>query len=480
MSPSLVWFFGLINLITLILIIVGTILFFLRRVQKLRQWQDVCLTLTYLILGISLIPLCANLLLIPLLGNSLSSQTFVSNFWRVYLISNLLYLFPLAMFTKITFRPDSRLATALLLVILLSTVIGLFEILFQLSYTMTWDPATWLMLYSYNNLNEVIFGFFPFTLTVFWFSAESISLYLQEKHKIFPNPIQIRRFLFLCLSGASLLLSVALITISLDIYTTPQEANPFLFIFLYLSPILLTGTFVLFSAMGWITPQRRFERFKTLWIISEGGIPLYRANFMHSESETKSDILISGFIAAIFSSAQIYSAEEIERLQMSNGELFYSKSKYGQIIVAETKPKMKTKNVHELLTQIGEIYHEKFPEVNLGVSLEDPRFLEFQQEISSLLKQKTTIPRTIRGQKIEIILQSALTGQKTIEEAARTVEEIFTTGLSQNDKKIIKEQFSNLLILVKSLNMDPSIIKRLELLKEKLIEWPEYFDTLWK
>ncbi|MFX0062986.1 MAG: hypothetical protein ACFFC7_12470 [Candidatus Hermodarchaeota archaeon] len=480
MPPSLVWFFGLINLITLTLIIVGTNLFFLKRVRDLGQWQDGYLTLTYLILGISIIPLYANLLLIPLLGNSLSSQTFLTILWRGYLVSNLLYLLPLAMFTKITFRPNSRIATVLILVIMLSAAIGLIETLFQLSYTLTWDSATWLMLYNYNNLHEVVFSFIHYALTVFWFSGESFRLYVQEKRKIFPNPIQIRRFLFLFLSGASLLLSTVFIMISLDIYTTPQDANAFLYFFLYFSPILLTGTFVLFSAIGWITPQWRFERFKTLWIISEGGIPLYHANFMYSEFEKISHILISGLIAAIFSSAQIYSADEIQCLQMSNGELYYSKNKYGQIIVAETKSKMKTENVCELLTQIGEIYHEKFPEVHLGLDLEDPRFLEFEQDISSLLKQKTIIPRTLRGQEIEIILQSALTGQKSIEEAARTVEEIFTTGLSQNDKKIIKEQFSNLLELVNSLNMDPSIIKRLEQLKEKLIEWPEYFDTLWK
>ncbi|MFX1254087.1 MAG: hypothetical protein ACFFCZ_20910 [Promethearchaeota archaeon] len=442
------------------------------------QWQDVCLTLTYLILGISIISLYVNLLFLPLFGNSLSNQSFIAIFWRVYLICNFLYFLPLAIFTKITFRPNSRLATALFLIIIFSTAIGLIGF-FQLSYTVIWDPATWLLLYNYDNLNVVTFSVVPYTLTVFWFSTESINLYWQEKRKISPNPIQIRRFLYLFLSGASLFLSSVLILCS-DLETPPQDVNSFLFIFLYLSPILFTGTFVLFSAVGWIAPQWRVETFKTLWIISEAGIPLYHANFMPSELENVSHILVSGLIAAIFASVQIYGADEIKCLQMSNGELYYSKNRYGQIIVAETKPNIKTRYVHELLPQIGEIYRNSFPEAHLGVDLVDPRSLEFEQEISSLLKQKKTIPRTKRGQEIEAILQSALTGQNSIEGAVRTVEEIFATGLSQNDKKIIKEQFSSLLILVKSLNMDPSVIKRLKLLKEKLIEWPEYFDTLWK
>ncbi|MFX0062759.1 MAG: hypothetical protein ACFFC7_11315 [Candidatus Hermodarchaeota archaeon] len=271
MPPSIVWFLGFLSDLVLAFVLITTILFFLRRIKNLRQWQDIYLTLAYILLAIGMIALFANLFAIPLMGDNPNTYELLKQLMRLYLVLNLTYLLPLAAFVKMTFRSKSRLATVLMYFILFWG--GFASILIVLlGLQPVWDPNTWIILYVYDP-NTMIFltlQTVPTLLTIFWFSYEAVNLYLKEKRKDTPNPLQLRRFMFLALSGLSLIVAMVFSAVGFVGYTSPQDIPLFQAILLYMQPAILTDFFVLFSAIGWIMPNFAKKGMKTKKI-EEGG-----------------------------------------------------------------------------------------------------------------------------------------------------------------------------------------------------------------
>ncbi|MFX1256029.1 MAG: hypothetical protein ACFFCZ_30760 [Promethearchaeota archaeon] len=256
MSLNIIWLTTLAVVIASGIVILATIIFFLRRIKNMRQWQDIYLTLTYIISGCGLIiPGLADLLFIPLFGNTPETQAILLALWRGYLLTNFLYLLPLAAFAKMTFRSNSRIATVFLYILMFLGGITSAFILIDLRFSLFWDETTWILLYEYENLLSISYIGLLIFLTIPWFSYEALRLYISERRKKNPNPIQLRRFMLLMLSGITLLVTLIMSMTVLGAYGDPSAVDPLLALFFYTQPILLTDAFVIFSSLGWIMPS---------------------------------------------------------------------------------------------------------------------------------------------------------------------------------------------------------------------------------
>ncbi|MFX1254725.1 MAG: hypothetical protein ACFFCZ_24150, partial [Promethearchaeota archaeon] len=160
--------------------------------------------------------------------------------------------------------------------------------------------------------------------------------------------------------------------------------------------------------------------------------------------------------------------DDIECIHMKNKIIHYTKDESGTVISVMTSPKTKLRDIHNLLLTIKEIFHKQFPQTELITDSNDSRFLKFEQDLSSLIKQKRIAPRTPVGQRIEVTLQAALGGQKSIDEVIRVVKELFSANMSENDKNIILGLISDLFTLAESLGVKPEVVKRLEMLETSL------------
>jgi hypothetical protein len=76
--------------------------------------------------------------------------------------------------------------------------------------------------------------------------------------------------MFLALSGLSLIAAMVISSIGFVGYTSPQDIPLIQATLLYMQPAILTGFFVLFSAIGWIMPNFATRGTKTKKI-EEGG-----------------------------------------------------------------------------------------------------------------------------------------------------------------------------------------------------------------
>jgi len=175
MPPSIVWFSGLIVVTILELVIITTVLFFLRRIRQLGQWQDIYLTLTYIILGINVLGSFANLLVIPFFGQTQTADNILQVFWTIALLCNMAYALPLAAFVKMTFRSKSSIASFFAQLVMLIGGYSLFAVLF-ISFSPVWDEATWMILYVYDNMELMFLATFPILFTTLWFSYEAFKL----------------------------------------------------------------------------------------------------------------------------------------------------------------------------------------------------------------------------------------------------------------------------------------------------------------
>ncbi|MFX0010047.1 MAG: hypothetical protein ACFE9R_07015 [Candidatus Hermodarchaeota archaeon] len=259
MPASIVWYTSFIVVGLLAIISFSTTLFFLRRILKMRQWQDIYLTLVYILIALSTIPLFTNLLVIPVLGINPESQNLLLTMWRFGLSSNLVYLLPLAAFAKMTFRSDSRITSFYVQLVMFSAGFLIAFMFFFLSYTFTWDEGTWLLLYNYDNISTVYLFALPVMFVLPWFFYETFKLYLRERRKDTPNPIQLRRFSLLTLSSVSLIINFFGSSVALSLYT-PEAINTPLGLLLYVQPYAFIGAFVILSSIGWIMPKFATKR----------------------------------------------------------------------------------------------------------------------------------------------------------------------------------------------------------------------------
>ncbi|MFX0063491.1 MAG: hypothetical protein ACFFC7_15050 [Candidatus Hermodarchaeota archaeon] len=208
---------------------------------------------------------------------------------------------------------------------------------------------------------------------------------------------------------------------------------------------------------------------ESLWIILDNGLCAYEATFMISDSSQDLDgALYTGFISAIFSFSQELLSDSIESLHMKNKVFHYIKDESGTLISVMTSPNVKFDDIHKLLQIIAELFHKYFPQTELAIDSNDSRFLEFEKELSLLIKQKRVALRTPLGRRIEKTLQCALTGQKSIEDVVKLVKELYSTNISKYDKNKIRELLSDLFALAESLGLSPEIVKRLEMLEASM------------
>ncbi|MFX1534946.1 MAG: hypothetical protein ACFFDI_12045 [Promethearchaeota archaeon] len=208
---------------------------------------------------------------------------------------------------------------------------------------------------------------------------------------------------------------------------------------------------------------------ESLWIILSDGLCAYHANFVNDDSFQDLDAsLYTGFISALFSFSQELLKDDIECLHMKNKIIHYIKSEFGTIFSVMTSSKVKLDDIHNLLLAIKEIFHKHFPQNGLTTDSNDFRFLKFEQDLSSLIKQKRVASRTPVGRRIEITLQAALAGQKPIDEVIRLVKELFSVNISENDKNVIQELISDLFTLAEGLHVSPEVVKRLKMLEASM------------
>ncbi|MFX0091184.1 MAG: hypothetical protein ACFFBD_05420 [Candidatus Hodarchaeota archaeon] len=262
MPPNIAWFIGFAVIVVLTAVLLFTIVFFLRRIRTLGRWQDIYLTLTYVFIAISFIPpFFANLLLVPIagaLGYYTEGLVWVAQVWRLYLIFIILNFLPLCAFSKATFRPNSKIATFITHGMMLISGVVVAIMFFTMNPITQWDDSTWIILYEYSGPTMNFLMVIPFFVTISWFTYETFLLYIREKRKETPNPVNLRRFLLLWLSSVFQIFTMILTFVVITLAGIVPPGSPYITlvdILRYFTSPAMMGGFVLTSAIGWIMPE---------------------------------------------------------------------------------------------------------------------------------------------------------------------------------------------------------------------------------
>jgi len=134
-----------------------------------------------------------------------------------------------------------------------------------------------------------------------------------------------------------------------------------------------------------------------VWILEEGGTPLFSYEIYEQGSEEYSSALFSGFIVSIQQFSSQLGEKEAERIEMGTTKYFISKdSKLKLLFVIKTTKKVNNSKISKILSKIQKRFKEKFEKFLQKYTINELRiYIDniFTNEVKELLRDTATVTK---------------------------------------------------------------------------------------